>query len=503
MNRAIPLFVAIAAFGGGLAFLALKTSPEETIPRLSDPAETIGLPDETTRSEAASEDAPRPTTLATIQDVPRSATTRGGAARYWEVIPMNALGQRIDSAVVTATPADELEGAAAALEATGRTRWTSVPAGTWSLKVEVEGEPTWTREVLVEADDALRTPVYVGNELRITGEVRDSNGAPLPRNTPVFLLPKGAQHPTEEELQRDVKTGIQGTTDGAIAVQTDAAGRFKTRLPEAGEYRISVGTPRGNDAVRWTQPTGVELTYGGPDHVITTVPARAEMTVRFAGPKEERPTAMSAYIFDAERAAMMQAQTQARNVRSDQPAQTLEEAQRAAKEAALEAAGEGKTGKNGGAGRNGSAGRNGGKGGQRGGTARTMSEENAKMQNADFDSMEGSGQGGDTRVPLFEPGWRSIGSRSVDANGEVVFNDLPTNKDLRFLFVRGAERIATPAPIRMRKEQRAIGSVVLPPPTLEPGFHQNALATLQLKDRPEDPEAPQLKVGVEWKVAGQ
>ncbi|MFT5734760.1 MAG: hypothetical protein ACJAZN_001893 [Planctomycetota bacterium] len=493
MNRALPLIVMVAVLGGGLAFLALKTSPAGPIPDLSDPAEPIAVPMDSKPRTAKSADT-ESTTLAAVGDMERATVAVGGTARYWEIIPMNARGQRIDEAKVTATPAESL--GASALEGSGRTKWTAVPAGRWNLKVEVKDQPTWVRNVVLAPNGPKRTAVYVGEELRISGEVRDSNGAPLPRNTPVFILPKGAPHPTQEQLRRNAKAGNETSARGAIAVQTDAGGRFKTRLPKAGEYRISIGNHRGNDKARWTQKADVELTHGGPDHIVATVPARAELTVRVSGRKEDRPTAVSAYVFDADRAAQMALQTQS-GADDSGASMSLEDAQRQAKKEAIK---RGKAGKRGGANRGQQDG--GGDSQARGGTARTMTEENQKMQELDFAGMA-EGRGAAARAPLFEPGWRSIGTQNVNAEGEVVFNDLPPSKDLRFLFVRGTERIATQAPVRMRKEQRAIGKVMLPPPSLEDGFQQNSLATIQLSDRPDDPESPTLETGAVWTIAGQ
>lgn len=498
MNRALPLLLlAMAVLGGGLAFLAFKSSPSD--PGQS-PGSTLIVGGDTGAAEAAEAPESQGTdTAAALAEVDVARASAGvpteGTARTWEIIPVNTVGQRVDTAQLTATPSAALQSRAQTMKGNGRTRWTSLPAGAWTLTVEDASSPTWTREIILEADGTKRTTVYLGEELRVSGVIQDSNGTSLGSKTPVFFLPKGVSHPTRAQMKASGKDrqrplARKGPSNGAIAVQTDRKGRFKTRLPKAGEYRVSVGAP---DKPRWTQKKGIELTHGGADHVTVTVPALAELKVEFTGEPDERPSSLSAYVFDAERAARVAEQAAQR--RSPASASSVQEAQRLAKEEAL---GEGGSK----AGGNKPGGRRGGgvaKLGQAG-TARSMRDENAKITEEDY-AVGGFEAEPVQRTPLFEPGWRSIGSRQVGADGTALFNDLPDSEDVRFLFVRGKERISTQVPIRLRAQQRALGTVTLPPPSPEPGFFQSNLASLLVKDRPEEEGVERPETGVRWSVA--
>jgi hypothetical protein len=505
MNRALPLLALTLAVGGGLAFFALKTSPSGPVQDLNE--DPISMSEEAAPPRDVAPKA-TPATEAQLADIGEetraSVVAPGGRARAWEIIPMNAVGQRMDSATVEAVPSEAVGQGIPALTGSGRTKWEDVPSGIWTLTVTAEGSPTWTREIEVRADKTIRTPVAMGPEIRITGFVQDSNGSPLSAKTPVFLLAKNAVHPLQAQGRGNPKRSDKSLPDGVIAAQLDARGRFQARLPEAGEYRISIGDIRSAEAPRWTQQKAFEATYGGPDHVVATVPARPELTISFPGPKEQRPTAVASYVFDAERAAQIARSEPRQTVRDS--SMTLEEAQRAAKLEAMgyvdgEKSDDGSRGRGGGAGGKGQGRAGQGRAGRvRGGsgTARSAADENRRMQERDFEEMENNRLV--DRAPLFEPGWRSIGSRPVDANGEVVFTDLPEQEDLRFLFVRGQERISTQTPIRMRAEQRGLGEATLPTPSPSAERTTSNLAAVRVTDRPEDPEVPGFPTGVVWSV---
>ena len=511
MNRALLLLIATAAVGGGLAFFALQAPAPGPAQGMNEAPIQMSEDASPTKPAAPAEakSASAAANLADIGDLPRAkVAATGGRAKAWEVIPINSVGQPVASAVIRAVPAPEVGRGIEPLEGVGRIKFEDVPSGTWTLTVTSEDFPTWSRDINVAADRTQRTPVSMGPELRVTGLVRDSNGAPLARNTPVFLLPKDATHPTQIQRRGKVRGNSKGLPGGAIAVQTDPKGRFEVRLPEAGEYRISIGEARQGDQARWTQKEPFELTYGGPDYVVGTVPARPELTLRFQGPKESRATSVSAYVYDSERAAQMA--RGAEKAKSKAPRMTREEAQKAAKLEALGYAEKiGATGVNGSGlgagGRRGGAGRNGARTGRTRraggtGTARSAREENLRMQESDFGDIDPNLSDAVNRAPLFEPGWRSIGSRPVSAEGEAVFTDLPESEDVRFLFIRGQERITTLAPIRMRAKQRGIGATSLPAPSTEENPEPSNLASVMVSDRPADDEAPTFPVGVAWSI---
>ncbi len=138
MNRAIPLLVAIAAVGGGLAFFALNMGPAGTGSGSTDDGlAPVTLPTGPEREASSVKPEASPTTLATINTIERTDDPApGGRSKSWEITPMNSVGQRVDSASVVAVPSEGVRGTK--MTATGRTTWPDVPAGRWTLTVSTD-----------------------------------------------------------------------------------------------------------------------------------------------------------------------------------------------------------------------------------------------------------------------------------------------------------------------------------------------------------------------------
>lgn len=442
MNRALPLLLLIAVAGAGLTFFALETGrrgPHNAAPT-DDVVDAGARPPiqsvKTTKDTSGGQD------LAAIAGDVRSQSVSGsGPSKVWDIVPMNSVGQLVPDAAITATRASEVR------TGTGRTKWQSLPAGAWELVIESEGNPTWRREVVLVAGRTMRTAARLGEEVRIQGTVVDTNGDPIVR-TPVFLLPPGVRHPSRSDMKRDMSRPREPAQaqNGAIPAKLDGNGRFSAKLPRAGPWRVSVGGP---EDARWTQSRATELTHGGPDVVTATIPAKATLQITFSGAAAERPRQVSAYVYDARMAVLV---TPDRKERFIDSGMSIAEAQRAAKKAAMAEGGDG-------------AAKGTGDGRNRNGTARTTKEEMlAAIEGGKYSNgSDGGEQRGGGADRLFEPGWRMVKSIRVDGAGDAVFTDMPGGEDLRFLFVRGRERIITAGSYRLADGKLSIGAVNLPP----------------------------------------
>ncbi len=495
MNRALPLLLLAAAIAAGLGFFALQ-GPAARAP-LDPEAEspTVSADDRATarKAPARAAESSSESGLAAIQadrKALEAEIVEGMPVQEWEVIPMNERGQLIGEATITATRGSTT------LEGVGRTSFYQVPSGTWDIVVKAQDLPDWVSRVQLQPGPRVRTTPKLGDSFRVRGEVVDTNGTPVARSH-VFLLPKGTRHPTQIDLRsRAAKNREAGRLDdGVIIATTSPTGSFEFRVSEPGEYRVSVGDA---GEVRWTEKKGTELHNGGPSYLLVTVPAKAQLTVTFAGTEAERAAQITAYAFDPELAARIAAQESERSYGgggADADAagvepNSIEEMQRAAKEQALKEAGS-ERGFKAGAGK---AVEEGGARGGRRGTARSSLEENRRVADQGFETKSAG-----ARAPLFDPGWRPVGSTRVEG-AETVLSDLPGGKDLRFLFIRGRERIATLSGVRLMDGRRSIGTVNLPPPPIDPAqASTSATANLSVTLEP-DSDEPKTKPGTVWSL---
>ncbi|MEM9799619.1 MAG: hypothetical protein AAGA20_04780 [Planctomycetota bacterium] len=446
MNRALPFLVLVAAMAGGLVYFALQTGHRRP----------SGAPD---ASESAVESAPsrnpepeRPADVNTTALV-ELPTSRGSAAlgdgpvERWEVIPMNSVGQLVPEATMTATQGSTV------LRSQGRTEWTDIASGQWELVIESEGNPTWKREMVLAPKERRRTAAFLGEEIRIEGAIVDTNGEQLAR-TPVFLLPPGVSHPSRQDMEPDPDNPRRTAraTNGAVTAEIMQGGRFRARLPDDGKWRLSVGPP---GAARWTQQKPSELTYGGPDRAAVTVPAYSRLRFEFEGPVEERPSQVSAFIYDAER-AQQTLEREAEYAAARQNPMSIADAQREAKRRAMQSAENGKLDRLGYATQD-------SRGGSSTGTARRAVDEAS-----DFAYRAGQEAGEGKRAlgpsPILEPGWRMIRSARVSDTGETILPNLEAGSDLRFYFTREQERHVTAASYRIAAGRTSVAKVRLPPP---------------------------------------
>lgn len=472
MNRAVLLLVAAAALAGGLiALVALDPGAREAGP--ADPGEAPAAPAEVPAAPEAA--APqRPAALADVaQDRKFDPVTGEGPALSWEVIVLNDLGQPLPEASIVATrTGDELTG-------TGREKWEAVPSGPWSLTVELEGYPTWRREVIVESKKRLRTVARLGDELRVQGTVVDAFGAPI-TGLPVYFLPKGVGHPSSRDLVRDPENPRKTPQpkNGAISAELLPGGRIKAKLPGDGEWRVSVGRP---SEPRWTQAEGEVLTHGGPDHLDVTVPAMGRVRFEFKVEGAERPRQVSAHVFDPEHAAaVMRSRMQQGDDRSVEMMEEMAgsnengrdnakmlsklEEKQAAREAARQA-----------------------------GTAKPIKLE---MSNSVKEVREEARAAG-TRAPAFEPGWRMVKSARPDVNGVAELTGLPLDTQIRLLFIRGKEQTTTASGFSLRDGRPQIGTASLPPLETTPAAGPDNRATVALEPSP-SVVGGEREVGVRW-----
>lgn len=452
MNRAFLLIVLAAVIAAALTLMALDGAPEQ-FPAEEDVATSRELPPEV---EVPAETE---TALAAVaKEREFDPVTTEGPTRSWEVVVLNELGQPLPEARILASRTGQ------ALEGTGRERWETVASGPWSLVVELEGFPTWRRDLVLESNKRIRTVARLGEELRISGTIQDEFGEPA-NGLPVFFLPPGVGHPSSRDLVRDPKNprSVAQPRNGAISAELLAGGRVKAKLPQAGEWRVSVGRP--GDA-QWTERTGQVLTYGGQEQVEVTIPALGQ--VRFEFPQEgpERPRQVSAHIYDAEHAAGV-LRTRMQGGSDDQEAGSADKAtednasseelnqQLKAKSAEKER--------------------------QRAlGTAKPIKIE---MSNSVNEVREMAGKA-PARAPAFQPGWRMVKSARPDVNGVAELKGLPLRTQIRFLFVRGKEQITTSAAIQLRDGNPRLGVPSLPLAGTTPPSGPDNRATVALKPVP-------------------
>lgn len=470
MNRTLLLIAAAVLLGGGLIAVALDpgaqrhqtSEPQVSATATPDPEPTPAAPAETDLASVAT-------------DREFSPVTDQGPTRSWEVVVLNEVGQPLPEAQILATRAGS------ELESKGRERWESVASGPWNLTVEMEGFPTWRREVILESGKRVRTVARLAQSLRVTGAVRDEFNQPV-SGLPVYFLPKGVGHPSSRDFVRDASDprAQPRSRSGVVSAELLAGGRIKANLPEAGEWRVSVGRP--GDA-RWTESVAQELTHGGQEKVDITIPSLGQVRLEFPQEGEERPRQVSVHVFDPEHAAAVlrtrqQGGTDQQIYEEENPGmgrsgdgRATEEARKQilAKEAEM----------------------------ARSGAKGTVKPIKMEMNNSvkEVREMAGKAPG---RAPAFQPGWRMVKSARPDANGVAQLKGLPLGTQMRFLFVRGKEQITTASGFQLRDAAPRLGIPSLPPLATTPPTGPDSRASVALQLSPVE-TGPKRELGARWK----
>lgn len=477
MNRALPFILIAALAAGGLGYFAMQSANDPIDPGkdLPTPSPVAGANVEPRVAE------PVQLTLPT-QPAPRvKRKDTDGIAKSFEVIPMNALGQLLAEAQIVATQGDQ------EWTGTGRTKWEGVPAGEWTVKIEASDAPKWERTLTIGNGERRREAAYVCEELRIQGKIVDTYGTPAAK-AQLFFLPSGIGHPTRGDLANGKSatkgTGKWATSTGAIGAMTDASGSFSAKLPNPGKWRVSIGSP---DKQLWAQSKPTELTVGGADKATIVIPSKSRLTMTIAD-TENRPSQVSAYTFDAQLAARLDRDRMEREAVASKGADVQRQGKRLASEARIEFE------------KNGSLGSGKEEAADSGASERSKAamEENARL------ARERRGGGVDHRPvaqsPIFDPGWRPVATARFDENGVAVLEKLPGNENIRFLFVRGRERITTAISSSLTPSARSIATVELPRPQPESveAPRSNAASVRVELDR--ESESAKLEESVEWTV---
>jgi hypothetical protein len=468
MNRALPFLLLVAVVAAGLGYFALQTGGRGPARQNDSGVVTDGGPVRDPAPRAADDSSTETELVAVQRD--RMFAAGGAPARAFEIIPMNPVGQPVADARITVTQGNDTR------TAEGRTKWEDFPSGPWTVVVESDGNPTWTREVSLAPGEKRRIPVYLGDQIRLEGQIVDTAGELVLREQ-VFFLPRGVNHPERSQMEREGTNprDPMKATNGAVTAEVMPNGRFRARLPKAGEYRVSVGQP---GAARWTQPKPFEFTYGGPDRAEVTVPSHARLELTFDGAESDRATQVSAFRFVPEQARLID---EAR-ARSGADSGSLADAQRNAKRRAMSQADREKM-------------KAMGYGGT--GTARTTKEEMEDSVTEYVGADESGRSVSAQHVQLFEPGWRMIKTARVSAEGSALFDKLPSDQDLRFLFVRDSERIVTASSYRVEEAKLSLGRVTLPPPGTGPDGIADSRASIQIGLGPEQTDVERI-AGVVW-----
>ena len=434
MPKALLLIIFAALLGGGLALLEWQSvdQPDASAPTSGEPA-----------SQAVLEEASRKPPASTTADLvpiaspsPVATASIGGQAKSWQVIPMNQLGQLLHEARVTAVPGEGVEDAA--LSGAGRTTWRELASGEWTLTIEAEGLPPWSKTVVLLEGAKERTAAHLGHELRIEGRVVDLNGDPV-GNSLAYFLPGGTGHPERTDIVREGgdPKGKLVPNNGAVALRLGPKGTFKMVLPEANLWRFSLGPP---GAARWTQSGGVPLKNGGPNSVTITVPARSSLRLSFEGEAKERPSEVVVFAFAGQLPGGNSRVTNhpGRDAIHEGKGAGPDDVERARREAIFMSLPE--------------AERDVIKGSIARGEIRDVTE---------WDPGPAASSGGGES--LLDDGWRVIRSGRPSAGGEAILHKLPTETDLRLVFVREGARIAMASSIRLRVGRESVARVALPP----------------------------------------
>ncbi|QDV07971.1 hypothetical protein Poly30_35070 [Planctomycetes bacterium Poly30] len=466
MTKAPVLILAAAVLGGSLAFLAWKSKRD----MLAE--DTAGTPDTISLAESGGERAPgqaHPETedphLAGIDPIPPKRTgSMGGMAKSWEIIPMNQSGQLLKDASVRAALTGESQ--QEELTGTGRIRWTDVTSGVWTVTVEAEGLPIWNKTLTLYEEDVARTTARLGDGIHVEGTIVDLDGKPVSAVL-AYLLPFGTNHPRREDMVREngEANGKLIPNNGAIAFKTGAKGQFKAVLPKAGKWRVSVGPP---GAARWTQPSGTDLVNGGPETVIVTIPAASTLRLSFGENLEELPSEVMVYAFDPSGGGQAAGRRFDGSGRSGKDSE--DESNKPLTEEAFEAL--------------------------------PLAERQAIKDRIVRGELQGiedwqpAAEAPSTPESPMDAGWRAIRSSRPSPMGQVLIKGLPTDQDLRFLFVRGSERIATPGAHRLKEGIETVGVVTLPPAGTAPPQGTDLRAHLRMESI--ETGAAARKVGVVW-----
>jgi len=174
----------------------------------------------------------------------------------WDVRVIDGSGRSLTDALLVATGPDGEE-----RRSTGPVLWRDLAPGAWSLSAEHERFPTHHARAELVASRPNRTIVRLDRSLRLSGSVRDRFGTPSV-GTRVWFLRGGESHPTDGDQAR--------TRMGAV---TDRSGAFRIDLPEAGEWRVSIGGLAGAEMLSEPQelehgsPSSLEVVLGGATHL--------------------------------------------------------------------------------------------------------------------------------------------------------------------------------------------------------------------------------------------
>lgn len=212
-----------------------------------------------------------PASLAEPGAVDARSTAREPDRPRWVVEVRHAEGRAVDAARIVARWGDDR------LEGEGeRTEWSAPRPGAWMLTVTLDGEPAWTRRIVVPETGELRTIATLGGEATVVGTLRDEFGDPKAQHL-IGFVPEGRpapEDPREWLLLPHARSG--------------GGGGFRATLPGAGSYRMFVGW--GGDVVHEdAAPRELEPLTTAYVEVTLPVPTRVVLEAREADGGEPRP----------------------------------------------------------------------------------------------------------------------------------------------------------------------------------------------------------------------
>lgn len=433
MTRA-PTWILSAASLAALLWWLVRDGHAPTPPIVDGPA------------QRAAQGAAAPIALDSLSATsPRES--RGSRATAWLVEVVAANGAMPRAVRLRARLGDEV--LEAELHGTlDRVAWAEPSAGTWTLEVEADTFPRWSREVAIVADATTRTRVVLGELHRLEGRVSDSYGDPRKHHL-VGFVPDGAHAPTSPSEWLKLPHA-----------RTDLAGRFLAELPQGGRWRAFVGY---SGKVLFEDTHVVELTEQGPFAVDLVVPAPTRLLIEAHEPPghgTDVPIGVSVYrlaeVLDRERPLPPQITT---NTLPDLDDPALDEETRAELRASIAA-------------------------------------NAAPLDDAARAALA-------YRLSVVPTGWRMDRSSILDAQRRLLLEFLPVGEELRFAVARGAEvfRVEGSAWLVDSSPTRVRLDLPAPlPPGVSPGVGAASApravrATVEAVNLPRSP----LAVGATWR----
>lgn len=367
-----------------------------------------------------------------------SVPTGPGIAQSWRVVV------RADDAVAAsgARIRASQQFGDARLTADGEARWDDIQPGRWTLEVEADGYPLWSRAVVIDPGESKVTVAMMGEPYRIVGTVRDVERSPCAEHF-VGFLPVADAIPSEPLEWLSLPS-----------TRTDGEGRFAAEIKEAGDYRMFIGH-RGR--IRLLDDEVLSATSGAvaTANVVVPVPTRLAISGRDEGGPDRALQEGTLYAFSIyRRAEILDLERPLPEVPEPEPvdlnAPGVDDEMRAELEASLAKDG------------------------------LPVPEDDLRR-----------------RRSVVPEGWRVDRSSGLAPGREIVLTDLPASEELRFAARRGVEVFRVEGSVAVHPNAVTRVRLVWPEGAMDPESTDARVVQLLSSI---DPAGERLTAGVEWEL---